>query len=197
MAGRINRNRLLRKIHFVTSILIFAFALLFVFTGLIMSKGNLFPHGKAQVTTKVLPLNYTPDTTRMDLFGAEIKERFEIRGRMNYKRNWKNELVFNYYRPMVSNVVTVAPALDSLTVVRKEIYTFLEANTRIHRVHGYEGRALYIIWAVLVDLTAIAMIVFVITGFLIWFRRRRQWFYGWFIMVPTFILLLVMYFFLK
>ncbi len=187
----------MRKIHFVASILIFAFALLFVFTGLIMSKGNLFTHGKAQITRNILPLNYTPDTTRMDQFGEEIKERLEISGRMNYTRNRKNELVFTWYRPMVSNVVTVSPALDSMSVERREMYTFLEANTRIHRVHGYEGGTLYVIWAVLVDLTAVAMIVFVITGFLIWFRRRKKWFYGWFIMVPTFILLLIMYIFLK
>lgn len=162
-----------------------------------MSKINWFHHDKPQITTEVYPLNYSPDTTQMKQFGNEIKEQLDISGRMNYRRNGKNELVFAYNRPMVHNLVTVHPALDSLTVVRREMFSFVDANFQIHRIHGYQGGILYIIWAVLLDLTAISMIIFAITGFLIWYRHRKRFIYGWFIVIPSIALFIIMYLFLK
>lgn len=197
MAGRINSTRLIRKIHLIASLFIFVFALLYIFTGLVISKGNWFHHHPDKNTTTVSPLSYTPDTTKMNQFGREIKQQLDITGRMSYRRNWKNELVFTYYKPMVRNVVTTNPQLDSLTLVRTENINFHEANKRIHRVHGYQGGIKYVVWALLLDLSAVAMIVFAITGFLIWFKWRRQMQLGWFIFILPLILLMLMVWYLK
>lgn len=197
MANRIKINRGVRKVHFVASTFIFAFALLFVFSGMVISKGNWFKHKQGEKSTSVYPLNYTPDTTRVKQFGNEIKQQFDISGRMSYRRNWKKELVFTYNRPMVINAVTVYPALDSVSIVCTKKISFFEANKRIHRVHGFQGGILYIAWAVLLDITAISMIAFAITGILIWFQWRKQLFYGLFILISTTTLLIVMFVFLK
>jgi len=196
MDSGLDINRLLKKIHFTVSIFIFVFALVYVFSGLVIAKGNWFSHQPDTVIKMVYPLNYHPDSTRVKQFGNDIKQQFDISGRMSYQRNWKKELVFTYYRPMVRNVVTVHPALDSITVVCTKNINFHEANKRIHRVHGFQGGIFYVIWGTLLDLTAISMIIFAVTGILIWFRWRRFMRAGWFIIVPTVMLAIVMVIFL-
>ncbi len=197
MDSGIDFSRLLKKIHFTVSTFIFVFALLYVFSGLVIAKGNWFSHQPNTVIKNTYPLSYRPDTTRMREFGNEIKQQFDISGRMSFQRNRENELVFTYYRPMVRNVVTVRPALDSLTVVCTHNINFHEANKRIHRIHGFQGGILYVIWAILLDLLAVSMIVFAITGILIWFRWRSHMRSGWFILISTAILAIAMVVFLQ
>ncbi len=197
MAGGINTNRLMRQIHLTASLLVFVFAMMYIFTGLVISKGNWFHHQSDTTTTTIYLLTYTPDTTRLNEFGKDIKKQLNISGRMSFRKNRKNEVVFTYYKPMVRNVVTVHSQLDSLTVVRTENINFHEANKRIHRVHGFEGGILYIIWGILLDLSAVSMIVFAVTGFLIWYRVRSHMKPGWIFFLLPFVLLLMMILYLK
>lgn len=197
MANRVNLNRLLRSVHFFSSILIFAFVLLYIFTGLVMSKHEWFPHGEEAKVIQVKPLNYLPDTSKLENFGNEIKEQFGISGRMEYRRTSKNGIIYTFYRPGVRNVVNVHSALDSLTITRTEKLTFGEVSTRIHRLHGFKGGTLYLVWGVLVDLAAFSMIVFAVTGFWIWYRSRKVHQYGWLFIVPFVILATVMFIFLS
>jgi len=197
MAGRINTHRIIRSIHFFASLLIFTMALMYVSTGVVMTKGEWFLHGEELKSTKIVPLNYIPDTTNLDKLGDEIKEQFDISGRVDYRKNPKSEIVYTFYRPGVRNIVTVRSSLDSLTIFRTEKQTFAEISTRIHRLHGYTGGILYVLWAVFLDLTALSMMVFAITGILIWYRLRRLYRYGWLFIAPFFVLALVMYVFLS
>lgn len=196
MVNRLNVNRLLRRVHFFASLMIFAFALLYIVTGYIISKHEWFPQGKESKITIIQPLNYFPDTTKLENFGNEIKNQFKISGRMDYKRNYKNEILFSYFRPGVNNFVVVHSKLDSITIVRTEMKTVREVSKRMHRMYGFKGGWIYVIWAILLDLAALSMIVFSITGVLIWYRMRHQFKYGWFFIVPFVILGIVMYIYL-
>lgn len=196
MANRLNTNKILRKLHFYASLPIFAFAILYIVTGYIVSRHDWFPQGVESKVTQVQPLNYLPDTTRLENFGLEIKEQFNISGRMDYRRNSKNEILFSFYRPGVNNFVVVHTALDSVTISRTEMKTVREVSKRMHRLHGFKGGTIYVIWAILLDLVALSMIVFSITGFLIWYRSRHMIKYGWFVIVPVVLLGIVMFVYL-
>jgi hypothetical protein len=197
MAGRIKLNKALRSIHFFSSVLIFAFALMYILSGLVMVKHKWFPHGEEQKLTLVKPLNYTPDTTDIEELSRAIKLQFDISGRLVFSRNQKKEISLNYYRPGVRNVVTIHNNLDSVTIVRTEKITFGEISTRIHRLHGYQGGVLYYIWAGLLDLTAISMIIFAITGIWLWYRSLKVFKLGWLFILPAIVLVGIMYFYLK
>lgn len=192
MANRLNINKILRNIHFFASLFIFAFALLYIITGFITSKHEWFPHDPPSRVTKVQPLNYFPDTTKMENFGNEIKEQFNISGRMEYRRDYQKKIQFSFHRPGLDHLVSIHPALDSLTITKIELNTVYEVSKRIHRLHGFKGGLLYIIWAILLDLAALSMIIFSITGILIWYRSRKMFKYGWFFIIPFVILAIVM-----
>lgn len=197
MANRVKLNRALRSIHYFSSILIFAFALMYFLSGLIMSKYEWFPHGNELKSTQIKPLNYTPDTTNIEKLSEAVKSQFDISGRLVYSRNRKKEITLDYYRPGVRNVVTIHNDLDSATVSCTKRISFGEISTRIHRLHGYHGGILYVVWAGLLDLTAISMIVFAVTGIWIWFRSRKAYQPGWFFIISPIILAVVMYLYLK
>jgi len=138
-----------------------------------------------------------PDTTDLRKLGNEIKREFNITGRLNYNRNKNGGISFNIFRPGIVQHVKIKNDLDSLTIIKTERKTFYEINKRIHRIHGFEGGPLYFVWGVLLDLTAVSMIIFSVTGILLWYRIRKFFKFGWFILVPVFILGIIVFIFLK
>lgn len=170
---------------------------MYIVTGYIMSNHNWFEGGEEQVVKKIMPLNYIPDTTRLAEFGNNIKEQFEISGRMTFSRTGKNEIQFTFIKPGERNKVVVQNSLDSVKITQTTKKSLQEISTRIHRVHGFEGGLLYKSWAILLDITAIAMILFSVTGILIWLRysHLRKW--GSVILISTILLGVFMYLFLK
>lgn len=196
MAGRIIFSKTLKALHLYLSLVIFVMTFLYIYTGYIMSKHNWFESGEEQVTTKVLPLNYTPDTSRLDQFGKDLMEQFEITGRMNWSRNGAGQIQYMYIRPGERIKVLVNHELDSVSITQTSKKTFQEISTRIHRLHGFEGGALYKAWAILLDITAIAMFLFVITGILIWFRFKNMHFWGSLILISTLLVAAGMFWYL-
>ena len=161
-----------------------------------MSKPGWFPHGKEKSTTYKKALNYIPDTTQLETLGYEIKQQFDISGRLDYGRNWKNEIWLSYFRPGVRHQVSFTKELDSINIKRIERITLGEVGTRIHRTHGYEDSWIYIFWAGMVDLTGISFIMFSITGIMIWYHSRKNLKWGWYIIIPPIVLALSMFAFL-
>ncbi len=192
-----NSYKVLRKIHFITSILIFAFSLMYIITGFITSKHHWFGVGKDMKSSQNYTLHFMPDTTDLKKLGKEIKREFNITGRLNYNKNKNGEISFNIFRPGIVQHVKIKNNLDSLTITNTERKTFYEINKRIHRIHGFEGGPLYFVWGVLLDLTAVSMIIFSVTGILLWYRVRKFYKFGWFILVPVFILGIIVFIFLK
>ncbi|NJK86022.1 MAG: hypothetical protein HC906_08745 [Bacteroidales bacterium] len=73
---------------------------------------------------------------------------------------------------------------------------FYEVNKRLHRIHGFSGGLIYVVWAILLDLAALASIIFSITGILIWFNSRRHFRLGWFFFILPLVLVIIMMFYL-
>lgn len=197
MAGRIIFSKTLKAIHLYLSLVIFIMTFLYISTGYIMSKHNWFKGGDEQVIKSVMPLNYIPDTTNLDLLGKAVAEQFEISGRATGFRNGMNQIQFVFVKPGERNRVVIHHALDSVSITQTSKKSLQEISTRIHRLHGFEGGALYKAWAILLDITAIAMLLFVVTGILIWIRFRNMYFWGSVILISTVVIGIGMFWYLK
>ena len=70
----------------------------------------------------------------------------------------------------------------------------MNLNAVVHRIHvlrGFKGGWEYTAWAVMYDTSCFAMILFAITGIIMWFKRRKQFKHGWWyllagILIPVF-----------
>ena len=185
MAGRIINKKIHAWLHLYLSLILFVLTLLYIVTGFIMSKHNWFEGGEEVVVKKVLPLNYTPDTIRLAEFGKNIKQQYDISGRFEYSRNGKNEIQFLIIHPGVKSKVVVHNELDSVTITQTTKSSLQEISTRIHRLHGFEGGSIYWLWAALLDMTAVAMILFSLTGILLWLRMKKMYLFGCIILFST------------
>lgn len=197
MAGWLNAHKTLRVLHLYLSLAIFFMALLYIVTGFVMTQYKWIKSGEEKVEKTVLALNYLPDTTRPDQFAKEIKQQFDISGRMNYSRNGKKQLQFMFIRPGERVRVVVHHALDSVSITRTTKKSLQEISTRVHRLHGFEGGALYMAWAILLDITAVAMLLFVVTGILIWVQYKNMRFWGGVILIATVLIGIGMFLYLR
>jgi|GEM_PF-2924078 len=50
--------------------------------------------------------------------------------------------------------------------------------TRLHRIHGYEGDLPHLLYALMMDLSSLALLLFVVTGFYMWLKLERKKAYG-------------------
>lgn len=57
--------------------------------------------------------------------------------------------------------------------------TLLTVAQRIHMMRGFKGGWAYTAWAVMYDVTCFAMILFAVTGILMWLRKRKKFRSGW------------------
>ncbi len=196
MANWIIFNKINRRLHFFASIFIVVFALFYAITGLIISKYNWFPEGDISITVDRHALNYKPDTTNLSSFGNEIKQQFALSGRMGYQHNKDSSISYLIYRPGIRNEILVHQDLDSIVIKRIENTSIHEIAKRLHRTYGFKGGWKYILWAILYDITAFSFILFAVTGIIIWFKHRKVFRWGWFVLLPTIILAFIMIYYL-
>ncbi|MDD2380457.1 MAG: PepSY-associated TM helix domain-containing protein [Mariniphaga sp.] len=197
MVNRLKWYKRNRKIHFISSILVFTFSFMYIITGFVTSKHEWFTVGEDVKHTQNLPLHFVPDTTNLKKLGRELKREFDLNGRMDYTKNKKGDISFRYIRPGIVQHVLMNNDLDSLVITHTERKTLYEINKRVHRVHGFQGGVLYFIWGILLDLTALSMILFSVTGIVMWYRSRKIYTFGWPILIVVFVLGILVFTFLK
>ena len=193
MAGRIKFHKLSRQVHLFASFFMLIFMLLYTFTGFVMSKHEWFPHGPAEIEEQAYLSPFTADTSQIYELADEIALTYDLSGRVNHTYTWQKKLEITFNRPGHVSRVLFNHKLDSIHIKLEKKATFGEINTRIHRIHGFSGGALYATWAILLDLAGLSAILFGLTGIVMWYRVRKKFWYGWFFLIPP-IIITILYF---
>jgi len=179
MAGGIKFNRTIRKIHLGASMIIFAFLFMFVFSGFFMVNRTLFDVPEFNDSFDTVQLSMKPGTDP-SAYAKFLEDEFDLKGRKEYRQDWKKNWIFGFYYPGENTVFTIPPGQDSAFVkVSKQERTFFTVVHQMHVLRGFKGGWPYTVWAVFYDAAFVAMFVFAITGILLWWRARRRYKYGW------------------
>jgi len=191
MAGGMSIQKLIRNIHLIASIFMFSFMLVYAFTGIIIINHDLFTIPEVEVNHSKIPVE-----KRMDgdpkVYAKYLKQKLDLKGRTEYQKNNQDNWIFHFNIPGEGYQVTLTPAQDTLYIQRSSqemtLYTVVH---RIHILRGFKGGWAYTAWAVMYDTSCFAMILFAITGIIMWFKRRKQYRHGWWyllagILIPVF-----------
>ena len=74
------------------------------------------------------------------------------------------------------------PDSDNLNVITKE-YGFVYLANRLHSFRWFQGGILYHLWALLLELSAAAMILFALSGIWLWYTlKARNRALGWIVL---------------
>jgi hypothetical protein len=71
--------------------------------------------------------------------------------------------------------------------IKRYQWGWQEVVIGFHRLHGFQGGILYLIWAFFVDIISLAMIIFGITGIFMWYKSTKKRVWGWLLLSVTYI----------
>jgi len=184
-------HKLIQKIHLVASIIMLSFMLTYVITGVIMINRDLFTMPEVEVNHSTLPVEKPMKGNPKD-YARYLKKSLDLKGRTEYWQDNKENWIFNFNMPDEGIQVKLTPAQDTLHI--RNSSQDMNLNAVVHRIHvlrGFKGGWEYTAWAVMYDITCFAMILFALTGIIMWYRKRKKFRHGWWyllagILIPVF-----------
>ena len=133
----------------------------------------------------VWPLDYTTGGTRATLSGY-LQEQFSLGGQRQPPRRLDDgRWEFRDVHPGETHRALVAADSRSVEIITSKAGWRQTLNT-FHRLHGYHGGGLYILWAILYDLASGAMIVFPLSGIYLWYKLTQKRLLGWIMLALSF-----------
>jgi hypothetical protein len=180
MAGRVTFHKVIRKIHLVASMVLLTFMLFYSITGIIISNRKLIQIPEAKVTHSSIPVEVSIREEDPKAYAKYLGELLDARGRIEYQKDWKENWIFHFTFPGEDYQVILTPARDTLHI-RQTVQerTLFIVSQRLHSMRGFKGGWHYTAWAIGYDVTACSMVIFAITGVIIWFRMRNKYRNGW------------------
>jgi len=187
MAYRIDGNRIIRMIHLISSMILLVFLMMYTVTGILITHHSL-PYGEREVINSKILVEKKFNTSPKD-YARYLKEKYGYKGRYNYRQLENGNWDFYYFFPGDQVKVTLTPAQDTLFVQHTEIErTLMTISHNLHGMRGFTGGWVYTTWAIFYDLSAIAMILFGITGIYMWLKGRKKFPSGWWYLVAGIII---------
>lgn len=113
-------------------------------------------------------------------YAEYLKEKFAFKGRQFQRQEKNGNFIFQYNFRGVNNEVTLTSAQDTLYIrSNNQQLTLLSFSTKLHHMRGFTGGLEYTLWAIFYDLTAVSLIVFALTGILMWLKIKMRYPNGW------------------
>ncbi len=172
-------HKIIRKIHLISSMIMFSFLMMYLFTGIIKINHNLFNIPTVEKSDYKLAVEKKMNGTPKQ-YSRYLKEKLGLKGRLIFNKDQKENWIFNFNFPGDNIQITLTPAQDSLHITQwKQNQNFFTVANQIHVLRGFKGGWEYTIWAVMYDISCFSMIIFALTGILIWFKQRKRFKHGW------------------
>ncbi len=152
---------------------------MYLLTGIIKINHNLFEIPPVEEIQYSLPVEKPMDGTPRE-YTKYLMEKFDLKGRIDVNKDQKENWVFHFNFPEDHTQITLTPTRDTLYFRQwKQEMIFFTVINRMHIQRGFEGGWEYTAWAVMYDISCFAMIIFAVTGILMWYRTRKRFKYGW------------------
>lgn len=178
---------LIRTIHLFTGLILAMGLFMYAFTGLVMTNQDWFPDSKETTTHELrseVAARMAPGLSKQQAepWQQQLAAELDLWGRPG--KRWHNddgEWTFEYGRPGTNEKLKVRPG-DANVTVTLETAGFTGTMNRLHHLHGYAGGGRFFLWGLLVDLASLALILFPVTGILLWYKLKKDRRLGWVIL---------------
>lgn len=176
---------LFRQIHLYSGLVFFVFILMYFISGYVILHNIIWGSNKPEKNARMEAVNY-PLNLDNEGVSEYLQRQFSINGKQLPPQQMKDgRWKFRYWHPGRWHEVIVALDRDSVEIVSIKWYS-RRTLVQFHRLAGYEGDWPYKIWAFLYDLVCLTMIVFPISGIVIWYRFTKKRLFGWILLSLSF-----------
>ncbi len=104
--------------------------------------------------------------------GRQVGRELGLRGRLDSVEETPDGVTLSFRRPGLHVDVAVARGADSAQVTRRSLGTAGSIRA-LHAQRHARGGVVYVAWALLADATALALLVFAVTGAILSWREDR------------------------
>jgi hypothetical protein len=176
--------KLIKKIHSYACLATVALLLMFIFTSYMMIYHDWFDN-EAQTETKIVDVSVVPASEEE---WSLLAKEHRVSGRLTgTQTNPVGEVIRNYATAAGFTRLTYQPDQGKMEITHTD-KSKANAIIGIHRQRGYgDGPLQYNVYALLLDILAISLIIFTITGIIMWFRLLKNDKWAWVIFVAGFI----------
>jgi hypothetical protein len=175
----------LRRIHLFSGLILLVFVLMYFVSGYVIIHAKWFGGRQPKVSTYSQKIDLRPDLSDQALV-SYFQAVLGLRGRPSPVEHRKDGTTrVNFSGPAASFQAVITPGTNQVTITRKD-FGFAGVANGMHRLRGYSGGALYCIWSFMYDLASAALIVFGVTGVLLWYQSTPRRLPGWICLVAGF-----------
>jgi len=168
----------IRRIHLFSGLVLLVFVLMYFVSGYVIIHRPWFGKSEPATIHRQEPLIVSERRSDEEM-SRYLQEKYGLRGQRSPANHRPDGSVrFSFVRPGTSFEALIAPDGKSLTITEKHLGAADIANG-LHRLHGYHGGWLYLLWAFVYDLASAALIVFAISGVVLWFQSTSRRLAGW------------------
>ena len=176
--------QIMRQVHLYSSLTIVALLLMYVISSYMMIYHDWF-----QVETRnesKITLDIKPEEINVDNWGSFLNEN-NIKGRL-VRENFEEsgDIVRLYESAKGYAEITIFKKVDQVEIRSADLNLSGKIN-EMHRLRGFGGPLLYNIYAVLLDLVGVGLILFVLTGVILWLKLLKHNKLAWTILILGFI----------
>jgi len=169
---------LIREIHLWAGLVLAVAILGYTVSGAAVAYVRWMPGAEPTVTTARIPLPPAAGESGQAL-RAFAETELGARGRRaGPEPLGDGGQRLRYTRPGEVLEVTTAPAQSEIVVVTTQ-FGWMRTLRSLHVLTGYAGGPAFVVWSLLLDLVALAVIGFALSGIYLWFRRTRDRRLGW------------------
>lgn len=176
---------LLRQIHLYSGLVFFIFILMYFISGYVMIRHIIWENRDPEKNVRTEAVNY-PLNLDNEGVSEYLQRQFGINGKRLPSQQMKDgRWKFSYAHPGYINEAFVSSDRDSVEIVSRK-WGARGIIVQYHRLFGYEGGWLYSVWAFLLDLTSLTMIVFPLSGIIMWYKLTKRRLFGWILLSLSF-----------
>jgi hypothetical protein len=177
---------LIRKIHLYVAFSLLLLTLMYFVSGYIMIHGPWFGSSEPQVTQEIIKLS-RPLKGNEPNISEYLQKELNLSGkRFPAKKQENGTIVFNYWRPGEEYEIILTPNKSEVIIKRRQ-WQWQGTMIGFHRIHDYMGGVTYTVWAFLLDIVSLSLIVFGITGIIMWYKLTTKRLLGWILLSITYI----------
>jgi len=183
MKPKFNFYYFIKKIHLFASLAILALLIMYLTTSFMMIYHDYFKVTKKEDSVAVAVMSEQLSEANWPSF----LDQHKIHGRLvNEYLDRKGNLIRRYEKVGHATEVIIFKENGSVQINRKE-FNLAGKIIGLHRIRGYGGKIQYNIYAVLLDITGISLILFAITGVILWLKLLKHNKIAWMILILGFL----------
>ncbi len=166
----------IRKIHLYACLTTVVFFLMYLISGFMMMHHDTFHIDETPDVNKVVPIK---TTDLEENTWAQFLKMNGIKGRNTADRTQADgTIIKEYWTPGEEFKLKINPDRSQVWI-ESTVKNLNGIINDLHRVRSYKGPLLWHLYAFMIDLTAIAMILFVLSGIILWLKVLKNKQIGW------------------